>query len=49
MKIARAAAALLVAVTSAAWPATRTLEACTFPGGFNWPFWVASEKGFFAA
>lgn len=49
MKIARAAAALLVALSSAAWPATRTLEACTFPGGFNWPFWVASEKGFFAA
>ncbi|HLX22554.1 MAG TPA: ABC transporter substrate-binding protein [Usitatibacter sp.] len=49
MSFARVAAALLVAFTGAAWPATRTLEACTFPGGFNWPFWVGSEKGFFAA
>lgn len=49
MRYARVLAALLVAFTSVAWPATRTLEACTFPGGFNWPFWVGSEKGFFAA
>ena len=22
--------------------------AIVFPGGFNWPIWVAQEKGFFA-
>jgi ABC-type nitrate/sulfonate/bicarbonate transport system substrate-binding protein len=49
MSFARVAAVLLIALCTQAWPATRTLEACTFPGGFNWPFWVASEKGFFAA
>ncbi|HEY2629659.1 MAG TPA: ABC transporter substrate-binding protein [Usitatibacter sp.] len=49
MRFSRAAAVVLVALSASAWSATRTLEACTFPGGFNWPFWVASEKGFFAA
>ena len=24
------------------------LEVIVFPGGFNWPLWVAQEKGFFA-
>jgi ABC-type nitrate/sulfonate/bicarbonate transport system substrate-binding protein len=49
MSPVRAVAILLLALSTAAWPATRTLEACTFPGGFNWPFWVGAEKGFFAA
>lgn len=25
------------------------LEVAVFPGGFNWPLWVAEDKGFFAA
>ena len=24
-----------------------TVSVITFPGGFNWPIWVAQEKGFF--
>lgn len=27
----------------------KPLELIVFPGGFNWPIWVAQEKGFFAA
>jgi ABC-type nitrate/sulfonate/bicarbonate transport system substrate-binding protein len=26
----------------------KPLELIVFPGGFNWPIWVAQEKGFFA-
>ncbi|WP_376095826.1 ABC transporter substrate-binding protein [Roseomonas sp. CCTCC AB2023176] len=26
----------------------RPVEVIVFPGGFNWPIWVAQEKGFFA-
>src|SRR5690349_14164963 len=25
------------------------IEVIVFPGGFNWPLWIAAEKGFFAA
>jgi len=25
------------------------IEVIVFPGGFNWPLWIAEEKGFFAA
>jgi ABC-type nitrate/sulfonate/bicarbonate transport system substrate-binding protein len=28
--------------------APKTLEVIVFPGGSNWPIWVAQEKGFFA-
>ncbi len=28
--------------------AAETLRVIVFPGGFNWPIWVAQEKGFFA-
>jgi ABC-type nitrate/sulfonate/bicarbonate transport system substrate-binding protein len=28
--------------------ASRPISLITFPGGFNWPIWVAQEKGFFA-
>jgi ABC-type nitrate/sulfonate/bicarbonate transport system substrate-binding protein len=28
--------------------APRPIELITFPGGFNWPIWVAMERGFFA-
>ena len=40
-----------IAVACAAWSAqaARTLEVMSFPGGFNWPFWIGTEKGFFAA
>ena len=49
MSFARFAATLLMVLAGPACSATRALEACTFPGGFNWPFWVATQKGFFAA
>jgi ABC-type nitrate/sulfonate/bicarbonate transport system substrate-binding protein len=29
--------------------AAKPLEVIVFPGGFNWPIWVAEEKGLFAA
>jgi ABC-type nitrate/sulfonate/bicarbonate transport system substrate-binding protein len=28
--------------------APKTVNVIVFPGGFNWPIWVAQEKGFFA-
>jgi ABC-type nitrate/sulfonate/bicarbonate transport system substrate-binding protein len=28
--------------------AAQKLEVIVFPGGFNWPLWVAEDKGFFA-
>lgn len=28
--------------------ASKPLEIIVFPGGFNWPVWVAQDKGFFA-
>ena len=40
---------LLAAVAFASAPAwAAKLELIVFPGGFNWPLWVAQEKGFFA-
>ena len=45
---ARALLAASLAFGSAA-QAMRTLEVIVFPGGFNWPLWVAADKGFFAA
>ena len=39
------ASMLIVSATSAQSPAK--LEVIVFPGGFNWPIWVAQEKGFF--
>ena len=36
---------LIVPTTLAQSPAR--LEVIVFPGGFNWPIWVAQEKGFF--
>src|SRR2546427_3120238 len=29
-------------------PAPQTVNVIVFPGGFNWPIWVAQEKGLFA-
>jgi len=34
--------------TSNAPPAPQALKVNIFPGGFNWPIWVAQEKGFYA-
>src|SRR5882762_8832545 len=29
-------------------PSLKAVNLIVFPGGFNWPIWVAKEKGFFA-
>ena len=39
-------AALFMLTTALAQTAAK-LEVIVFPGGFNWPIWVAQEKGFF--
>jgi ABC-type nitrate/sulfonate/bicarbonate transport system substrate-binding protein len=36
------------AMSAAAAQPPKTIEVVVFPGGFNWPIWVAQEKGFFA-
>ena len=41
-------AACATAPTPQAKAPTQTLRVNIFPGGFNWPIWVAQEKGFFA-
>lgn len=41
--------ALWAAALAPAATAAQALEVIVFPGGFNWPLWVANEKGFFAA
>jgi ABC-type nitrate/sulfonate/bicarbonate transport system substrate-binding protein len=41
------AAAFAVSTVAAAAPSTTHLEVIVFAGGFNWPIWVAQEKGFF--
>ncbi|TFL15525.1 ABC transporter substrate-binding protein [Pusillimonas caeni] len=43
-----AAALMLVCGAGAAASPAKTLEVIVFPGGFNWPIWVAQEKGFFS-
>jgi len=48
MKIAQIVVAIAVACATGAAYAARTLEAIVFPSGFNWPLWVAIEKGEFA-
>jgi ABC-type nitrate/sulfonate/bicarbonate transport system substrate-binding protein len=41
--------ALLIASCAIAQPAPpKTVNLIVFPGGFNWPVWVAQEKGLFA-
>ena len=42
------AGAMLAASPVAAQTSPRELSVIVFPGGFNWPIWVAQEKGFFA-
>lgn len=42
---------LLVLAAAPRWVVAQTLEPVSvivFPGGFNWPIWVAQEKGYFA-
>src|SRR5260221_13254605 len=41
--------ALLIASCAIAQPAPpKTVNLIVFPGGFNWPIWMAQEKGLFA-
>jgi ABC-type nitrate/sulfonate/bicarbonate transport system substrate-binding protein len=39
---------LLLAGCAAQPPAPQAVNVIVFPGGFNWPIWVAQEKGLFA-
>jgi len=37
------------AVAQTATPQTlQSISVIIFPGGFNWPIWIAQDKGFFA-
>jgi ABC-type nitrate/sulfonate/bicarbonate transport system substrate-binding protein len=45
--VAMAACALLFTPPAAAQSSPRELSVIVFPGGFNWPIWVAQDKGFF--
>ena len=48
--IKRLALAFVLACTVSISAATeKPLEVILFPGGSNWPMWVAQDKGFFAA
>ena len=49
MRSVRIVAAIAVACAACSAQAARTLEVMSFPGGFNWPFWIGTQKGFFAA
>lgn len=42
-----AAAMFLAAVTPASAHGSKPIELIVFPGGFNWPIWVAQDKGLF--
>jgi ABC-type nitrate/sulfonate/bicarbonate transport system substrate-binding protein len=41
-------AVILIAAGTAGAQAQKTVNLIVFPGGFNWPIWVAQEKGLFA-
>ena len=48
--IAKALLFLLLAGCAAQPPAPlKPVNVIVFPGGFNWPIWVAQEKGLFAS
>jgi ABC-type nitrate/sulfonate/bicarbonate transport system substrate-binding protein len=50
MRWLAALALILLAVTARpAQAQQKPLELIVFPGGFNWPIWVAEDKGLFAA
>src|SRR5262245_66342290 len=42
-----AALLLLAALAPAHAQPAKPIELIVFPGGFNWPIWIAEEKGFF--
>ena len=46
MRALRWIVAVAALAAAQAWAAP--LQVIVFPGGFNWPLWVAQEKGFFA-
>ena len=46
MRAARVVIAAAALACAQAWAAK--LELIVFPGGFNWPLWIAQDKGFFA-
>src|SRR5207253_11463339 len=46
MRAARLVIAAAALACAQAWAAK--LELIVFPGGFNWPLWIAQDKGFFA-
>lgn len=46
--IAAAFALMLVSCAGAPPAPPKTVNVIVFPGGFNWPIWVAQEKGLFA-
>jgi len=46
LRLLVALASISIIATASAQTPTR-LEVIVFPGGFNWPIWVAQEKGFF--
>jgi ABC-type nitrate/sulfonate/bicarbonate transport system substrate-binding protein len=50
--LAIAASAIIGAVSLGGIRAQQSLEPVSvivFPGGFNWPIWVAQDKGYFAS
>jgi ABC-type nitrate/sulfonate/bicarbonate transport system substrate-binding protein len=47
-RLARSLAAIMLVAATIATAATK-VDVVMFPGGANWPLWVAQEKGFFAA
>jgi ABC-type nitrate/sulfonate/bicarbonate transport system substrate-binding protein len=46
--LAAAALALLASCASTLAAPPKTVNVIVFPGGFNWPIWVAQERGLFA-
>ncbi len=46
--VAGAAMTVLLATNPARTQALQPVSVIVFPGGFNWPIWVAQEKGYFA-
>lgn len=49
LTIAGCAAFAAGAVSSARAQQTQPVSVIVFPGGFNWPIWIAQEKGYFAS
>ena len=48
MRIPHTAVALALSFAALLATAAQPLEVIVFPGGFNWPLWIAQDKGFFA-